>query len=162
VPLSLALSDAWGAINAAVADAEKYVILDLSACTITDNTIEGAENPSGNSFNVIQDNTYIKGIILPNTLTSIGESAFDGCTALTSIILPDTLESIRLYTFSDCTALTTVIFAEGSAITTEWNDNAFPDDSDGSTGTALWTLYSDTDTGGPGTYTRDNTEWTRN
>ena len=41
--------------------------------------------------------------IIPDTVTSIGESAFSKCTALTNIIIPDSVTTISQKAFSDCT-----------------------------------------------------------
>ncbi|MCM1058238.1 MAG: leucine-rich repeat domain-containing protein [Firmicutes bacterium] len=41
-------------------------------------------------------------------ITSIGTETFRECTSLTSIDLPDSLESIESYTFSTCKALTRI------------------------------------------------------
>ena len=54
----------------------RYITLDLSACSASNNTI---------SSSYIHDNQYIVGVILPNSLTSIGQYAFDGCSSLTSV-----------------------------------------------------------------------------
>ncbi|MBE6942679.1 MAG: leucine-rich repeat domain-containing protein [Ruminococcaceae bacterium] len=43
--------------------------------------------------------------IIPTTVQTIGERAFQGCSNLTNIIIPDGITSIDWYTFSDCTAL---------------------------------------------------------
>jgi hypothetical protein len=49
-------------------DFGKFVILDLSVCTSTGNTIaEYSYPPSSNDFDIINDNQYIKGVILPDT-----------------------------------------------------------------------------------------------
>jgi hypothetical protein len=83
------ISSEWGKINAAVKDSGRYVILDLSACIANGNTVRGSyESPSPSDMNSIKDNALIKGIILPSSLTSIGESAFEGCSGLTSISIP--------------------------------------------------------------------------
>jgi hypothetical protein len=91
----------WTTMNSTVQTAGKYVILDISACTAaygaTANIIVG--NSSGN-FNIIQSNTYIKGIILPDTLTSIGYSAFAGCSGLTSVTIPGSVTSIGYSAFA--------------------------------------------------------------
>ncbi len=47
-------------------------------------------------------------IKLPNSVTSIGNSAFDGCTNLTSITIPNSVTSIDNYAFSGCTGLTSI------------------------------------------------------
>ena len=39
---------------------------------------------------------------LPDSLTSIGEGAFEGCSALTTVTLPDSLTAIGDGAFCDC------------------------------------------------------------
>ncbi|GAB6393049.1 MAG: leucine-rich repeat domain-containing protein [Treponematales bacterium] len=105
------ISDNWAAINTAVTG--KYVVLDLSACAATDNTIAGASSPSGNQFNIIKDNAYITGVILPDTLTSIGNYAFRNCVSLTSVTIPAGVTSIGNYAFQNCSNLTSVTIPDG-------------------------------------------------
>jgi len=61
-------------------------------------------------------------IILPESLTEIGESAFANCD-IASIILPKNLTSIGNYAFRYCGTLTTVYF-EGKT-PAQWGKNAF-------------------------------------
>jgi len=49
-------------------------------------------------------------IIIPNSVTSIGNSAFSGCTGLTSVTIPTSVTSIANYAFSGCTGLTKVLW----------------------------------------------------
>ena len=100
------ISDVWGAINSAVTG--KYVILDLSACTATGNSISGAGLPSGNDMNIIYYQDNIKGIILPSSLETIGDYAFAYCNSLTSITIPDSVNSIGDYAFENCNSLTSI------------------------------------------------------
>jgi hypothetical protein len=44
-------------------------------------------------------NTYIKGIVLPSTLETIENHAFQDCVSLTSVTVPDGVESIGNYAF---------------------------------------------------------------
>ena len=46
--------------------------------------------------------------VIPNSVTSIGKSAFSGCTGLTSIEIPNSVASIGGGAFSGCTGLTSV------------------------------------------------------
>ncbi len=47
-------------------------------------------------------------IILPSSLTSIGSSAFEGCSGLTSITLPSSVRSIEFWAFFNCSGLTSI------------------------------------------------------
>ena len=52
--------------------------------------------------------TFVNKVILPDTITSIGESSFSGCTGLTEINFPDSLTVIEKNAFRDCTGLNEV------------------------------------------------------
>ena len=45
---------------------------------------------------------------IPDSVTSIGHSAFLGCSSLTSVTIPDSVTSIRFIAFNDCSSLTYV------------------------------------------------------
>ena len=47
-------------------------------------------------------------INIPNSVTSIGQSAFSGCSGLTSITIPSSITSIDEQTFENCTGLTSI------------------------------------------------------
>ncbi len=56
-------------------------------------------------------NTLILGCqstIIPNSVTSIGSSAFSGCSGLTSVEIPNSVTSIGFAAFYDCSSLTSV------------------------------------------------------
>ena len=71
------------------------VDVDLSAIT----------NTTGVNFN---NKSKLLKILLPENLTSIGNSAFSFCSSLTSITIPNSVTSIREHAFSECYSLTSV------------------------------------------------------
>jgi hypothetical protein len=71
----------------------------------------------------------IKSVVILDSVTSIGENAFYGCSSLTSITIPDSVTSIGEGAFYKCSSLTSITFegtvAEWNAITkgSNWNYN---------------------------------------
>ena len=64
------------------------------------------------SVTSIGDNTFIgcslTSVTIPNSVTSIGENAFKNCSSLTSVIIPNSVSSIGNTAFSGCSSLTSV------------------------------------------------------
>ena len=54
-------------------------------------------------------------VTIPNSVTSIGQSAFSGCSGLTSFTIPNSVTSISQSAFSGCSGLTSVTI--GSSVT---------------------------------------------
>ena len=89
-------------------------------CTgLTSITVSGGNKKfdSRNNCNGIIEtasNTLIygcKNTDIPDSVTSIGESAFRGCTGLTSITIPDSVTDIGGSAFEGCTGLTSISFS---------------------------------------------------
>jgi VCBS repeat-containing protein len=53
--------------------------------------------------------TGLSTIVIPSSVTSIGASAFQGCTSLTSISIPSSVTSIGTYAFNGCTSLLSIV-----------------------------------------------------
>jgi hypothetical protein len=112
-------STAWKRVLTAVSQAQQYVILDLSACSATDNTITGAlgrKEPSDTDMNLIRGNQYVKGVIQPKSLTRIGNGAFAGCKSLTSVTISGSVTSIGESAFSGCSSLAGVTIPGGVTV----------------------------------------------
>ncbi|MBQ6765657.1 MAG: leucine-rich repeat protein [Paludibacteraceae bacterium] len=62
------------------------------------------------------DCTEFSSIEIPNSVTSIGESAFKGCSGLTSIDIPSSVMSIGSTAFGLCTELNIITVDENNAI----------------------------------------------
>ena len=67
-------------------------------------------------------NKYLKSVIIPNSVTSIGIFAFSGCPSLESISIPDSVTSIVGYAFSGCTSLKSISIPDS---VTSIDDHAF-------------------------------------
>jgi hypothetical protein len=104
----------WGTtVKDALDGVEKYIVLDLSACTATGNKISGSYEPSNNDFNTIRSD-YIVGIILPDSLVELGESAFEEWTGLRSVSIPETaINWSGDFIFYECTNLSNVTIPSG-------------------------------------------------
>ena len=81
------------------------IILYFNNKKVTDLVIpEGVINISRNLSGV----KSLTSVEIPNSVTSIGDSTFYGCTGLTSVKIPDSVTSIGYSAFSGCTGLTSV------------------------------------------------------
>ncbi len=91
----------------------------FSGCTSLTKINTAADNPSYCSIDGIlfskDKATLIQypaartgGYTIPNSVTSIGYSAFSGCTGLTSVTIPNSVAGIGNAVFSGCTGLTSV------------------------------------------------------
>ena len=56
---------------------------------------------------------YLTSVTLPNNITSIGNGVFRGCKALESIVIPESVTNIGMYTFYGCEQLSSVYISSG-------------------------------------------------
>ncbi len=57
--------------------------------------------------------TNLTGIAIPNGVARLGEKAFNGCTNLTRVAIPKSVTSIGVWAFGDCSSLTNLMLASG-------------------------------------------------
>ncbi|WP_206173260.1 leucine-rich repeat protein [Treponema ruminis] len=70
---------------------------------------EGVDsNPCCNGADLYINGEKLTGLVVPDSVKSIGEYAFSGCSGLTSVEIPDSVKSIGEYAFSGCSGLTSV------------------------------------------------------
>ena len=92
----------------------KVIVSDIAAwCKIsfedTDVYNPCYANPLSYAHHLYCDeNTEITDLVIPNSVTSIGEFAFDGCSGLTSITIPNSVTSIGNDAFSGCSGMTSI------------------------------------------------------
>jgi hypothetical protein len=51
---------------------------------------------------------YLTSVTIPNSVTSIGKQAFGGCPKLSSVTIPNSVTSIGDFAFEGCTSLTSI------------------------------------------------------
>ena len=66
-------------------------------------------SPLAYAHHLFLSGTEIKDLVIPNSVTSIGESAFVGCSCLTSVTIPNSVTSIGDKAFQGCNSLTSII-----------------------------------------------------
>ncbi len=82
-----------------------------------------------NSVTSIGDKAFsgcssLTSIIIPNSVTTIGNDAFEGCSGLTAVNIPNSVTSIGNRAFSNCSSLTSIMIP--NSVTTI-GDDAFSD-----------------------------------
>ena len=88
----------------------------LTSVTITDLKVwcniqfsDEYSNPLYYAHHLYLNGSEVTDLIIPNTITSIGDFAFWGCSGLTSVTIPNTVTSIGRYAFYCCSVLASVI-----------------------------------------------------
>ena len=87
---------------------KKVIVKDIAAwCGIK--FVGYDSNPLYYAKHIYSDeDTEITNLIIPNSVTSIGNYAFDNCSGLTSVTIPNSVTSIGNHAFEGCSKLTSV------------------------------------------------------
>ncbi len=93
-------------------------ISDIEAwCKIVFNALS---NPLTYAHHLFLNGEEIKELVIPGSVTSIGDYTFDGCMSLTSVTIPNSVTNIGKQAFKDCNNMTSVTI--GNGVTSIGND----------------------------------------
>ncbi len=107
-------------------------VVAFNRCTSLKSIDVGRNNPN---YSSIDGNLYNKNattliqyalgktsasFTIPDSVTSISESAFEGCPSLTSVVIGNRVSSIGDWAFSECTSLTSISFSDSVTSIGEW------------------------------------------
>ena len=95
----------WGALTVNGYVDDYFIYADASKTTLTGccPSVEGA-------------------VTIPNSVTTIGQGAFQNCRGLTSITIPSSVTSIKDFAFLLCTGLTSMVVENGNEVYDSRND----------------------------------------
>ncbi len=90
----------------------------IGTCTDLDIVIP-SQSPEGDSVKSIDQHAFygcsnLTSIVIPDSVTSIGAVAFFNCSSLTSISIPDSVESIGEAAFLLCSSLNKIVVEKGN------------------------------------------------
>ena len=92
---------------------EDHVLFNKNKTILIAYIAKGTNYTIPNSVTTIGDSAFwdcdsLTSINIPNSVTTIGKGAFSGCDSLTSINIPNSVTTIGDYAFSDCGSLTSI------------------------------------------------------
>ena len=96
----------WGPLYCSVQENNIFPHRVFHGCKLNTIVIPNSVTSIGNY--AFYDCSDLTSITIPNSVTSIGYSAFSGCSGLTSITIPNSVTSIGEWAFLNCSGLTSV------------------------------------------------------
>ena len=118
IPNSVTSIGSWAFYNCS--NLKKVIVSDIAAwCGISFGN--DYSNPLYYAHNLYSDeNTKITDLIIPNSVTSIGDYAFCDCSGLTSVTIPNSVTSIGNSAFYRCSGLTSVTIPNSVTSIGDW------------------------------------------
>lgn len=95
---SSAFYDCGGLTRVNITDIEAWCKIDMQSI-----------NPLVYAHHLYLNGTEVTDLIIPESITKIGNFAFEGCSGLTSVTIPNTVTSIGDNAFEDCSGLTSIV-----------------------------------------------------
>ena len=93
---------------------QQSVISAYTFSTIGEHTVKYIlTDPTSIGSSAFQGCTSLTNIDIPSSVTTIGSSAFYNCTSLTSIDIPSGVTTISANSFYNCTSLTSIVIPSG-------------------------------------------------
>ena len=86
--------------------------IDVAEGNVTYKSIDGILYASSNNELLSCPGGYSGEVVVPDGVTSISDSAFSGCSSVTSITLPESVTSIGKYVFQNCSSLASITIPE--------------------------------------------------
>ena len=108
-------TESWSEYDYQILDDGTIEIIYYYGCDeviIIPSEIDGRKVTGIKGFN-LSNKENIKSITIPDSVTSIGDSAFSGCRSLTDITIPDSVTSIGCEAFYNCSSLTNITIPDG-------------------------------------------------
>ncbi|MGL4412042.1 MAG: leucine-rich repeat domain-containing protein [Bacteroidales bacterium] len=125
---ALTLQSAWA--STFVVDNLKFTILDSSKREVSismdseiigDLVIPESISYMGETYRIVMisssgfaNTKTISSVVIPSSVSTIGEKAFEGCSSLQSINIPNKVIRIENSTFRNCSSLSTIVLSTGT------------------------------------------------
>ena len=87
---------------------------DIELPSVIDGKSVTSIGESAFDVDVVEACSNLTSIIIPDSVTSIGDYAFSNCTSLTDVTIPDSVTSIGDSAFVGCSSLTEIIVSSGN------------------------------------------------
>ena len=91
-----------------ISDLEAWCNISFVGSNSNPSIVGSISNPLYYAHHLYLNGEEITDLVIPNSVTSIGDYAFWDCRGLTSVAIPNSVTSIGNYAFGDCTGLTSV------------------------------------------------------